>query len=120
MACGWAWLWRSSPVATSEGRVGVFKPLQNTFTSCTSWGKLAGTPSILMNDPTRLTWPPEHCGRRRLSAVKEQTEIELGLQATVMSATKRSKPRTWSARIGFEMRTHSFWTKLPVPHWTHK
>lgn len=119
MACGCTWLCRSSPVATSEGRVGAFKPLQNTSTSCTSWGKLAGTPSILMNAPTRLT-SAARALRAKTSAVEEQAEIELGLQATVMSPTRRSTPRTWSDRIGFEMRTHSFWTKLPVPRWTRE
>ena len=108
MACGWAWLWRSSLVAlgtkvTSEGRVRVFKTCQHTSTS---WGKLAGTPIILMNDPTRVT-SAARALRAKTSAVEEQAEIELGWQATVTSPGKSSTPRTWSDRIVFELRTYS-------------
>lgn len=62
--------------------VRVFKPRQNPSTS---WGKLAGTPSIPTSDPTRLTTAARAL-REKTSAVEEQREIELGLQATVMFA----------------------------------
>lgn len=58
--------------------VRVFNPRQN---ASTSWGKLAGSPSILMKDPTRLTTAARAL-REKTSAVEEQAEIELGLQAT--------------------------------------
>lgn len=69
-----------------------------------------------MNDPTRLT-PATRALRAKTSAVEEPAEIRLGLQATTLSPT-RPTHQTWSDRLGFDMRTHSFWTKLPVPRLT--
>lgn len=82
MTCGWTWLCRSSPAAfpdtktMSEGRVRVYKPRQNAFTSCTSWGKLAGTPSILMNDPNRLNVAAQAL-QAKTSAVKSKQKLNL-------------------------------------------